>query len=273
MSGWVRSVKRLVVILVLLIIIAISTNFLYDLLLPEPSNEPFSIRHTIRILLMIMFSIVILIFIIRSRTVIARYIGDQATTIVQFFLGTIAILVMTFAVLNTLGVSPDNLLLGAGIVSITIGVIISTFVGGILSGGLVFITHRFRVGDTVIINNIPGKVTNITALATRVRTDAGQITVPNSAIASGAVIITRIFTLETLGETRLPYVLGDRVITTYMQGEGVVKELTPLHTVILLDSGKELKFLNYSVLSGSVAVAKLTAGGEKSDKEAGAKQN
>jgi hypothetical protein len=38
----------------------------------------------------------------------------------------------------------------------------------------------------------------------------------------------------------------------------VVKEITPYHTKILLDSGKELKFLNNSVLVGSVAVAKIS---------------
>jgi hypothetical protein len=32
-----------------------------------------------------------------------------------------------------------------------------------------------------------------------------------------------------------------------MSQEGVVKELTPFHTKILLDSGKELTFLNSSV--------------------------
>ena len=48
------------------------------------------------------------------------------------------------------------------------------------------------------------------------------------------------------------------MITTYMNEEGLVKELTPLHTTILLDSGKELTFLNNSVLSGAVAIARVT---------------
>jgi len=43
-----------------------------------------------------------------------------------------------------------------------------------------------------------------------------------------------------------------------MNEEGVVKELTPLHTVIALNSGKELTFLNNSVLSGAVAIARIT---------------
>lgn len=53
--------------------------------------------------------------------------------------------------------------------------------------------------------------------------------------------------------------VGDRVFTTYMSGEGVVKELTSFYTKILLDSGRELTFLNNSVFLGSVAVAKVSA--------------
>jgi len=34
--------------------------------------------------------------------------------------------------------------------------------------------------------------------------------------------------------------------------------LTPLYTTILLDSEKELRFLNNSILSGTVAIAKIT---------------
>jgi hypothetical protein len=43
-----------------------------------------------------------------------------------------------------------------------------------------------------------------------------------------------------------------------MPGEGTVKEITPLHTRVLLDSGRELLFLNSSVLAGTVAVGKIT---------------
>jgi small-conductance mechanosensitive channel len=164
---------------------------------------------------------------------------------------------MSFGVLHTLGVSPESLLVGAGIATITIGLIISTFVSGILAGALVFLTHSFRVGDDVLVGNVPGRIVDMTALVTKIRTDVGQMSLPNSAIASGAVIVITINKHETRSLSRLPYAIGDRVITTYMNEEGVVKELTPLHTVIALDSGKELTYLNNSVLTGAVAVAKI----------------
>jgi small-conductance mechanosensitive channel len=252
------SVKKFTIVIVFLVGLAFSTILLFDLFVATPINLPVFLREAFRIILILGFWLTIFFVIRRAKPAMTARVGAQATTILQFFMGTIAVLVMVFAVLHTLGVSPENLLTGAGIASITIGLIISTFVGSILAGALGFMTHQFRVGDNVVVNNIPGKVTEITILATRIRTDIGQISIPNSAIASGTVMITKIHKYETTSQNRLPYVEGDRVVTTYMEGEGVVKELTPLHTIILLDSGKELVFLNSSILSGSVAVAKIS---------------
>jgi small-conductance mechanosensitive channel len=110
-----------------------------------------------------------------------------------------------------------------------------------------------------MVNNMSGKIVEITALTTRIMNYAGgQMVIPNSAIIQGAVIVTKVSGQETVQQSRLPYSVGDRVYTTYMSGEGVIKELNPFYTKILLDSGRELTFLNNSVLSGSVAVARIS---------------
>ena len=258
LSYIISSAKRFTIAVVLLAISSVGTLLLYDLFVQTPINLPDFVDEAIRIMVIVGFWLAILIVIRRSKTVIAHHFGDQSATVIQIFLGSITLLVMVFELLHVLGVSPESLLTGAGIASITIGLVISTFVGSTLSGALVFATHRFKVGDNVMVNNVPGKITKITALATRVRTDIGQMAIPNGAIASGAVLITKIQPYETVSHSRLPYVQGDRVVTTYMPGEGTVKEITPLHTRILLDSGKELTLLNNSILAGSVAVAKIT---------------
>lgn len=257
LAGLVDSFKRFAVVLTFLIVLSLSTVYLFDVFVAAPINLPIFSRQTFRIILIVGFWLVILLFLQRTKPFMTARIGAQAATVLQFSMGAIAVLVMGFGVLHTLGVSPESLLTGAGIASITIGLIISTFVGGILSGALVFTTHSFKVGDVVLVNNIPGRITDMTALVTKIRTDVGQMSIPNSAIASGSVVITAIDKYESKSYSRLPYALGDRVISTYMNEEGVVKELTPLHTVIVLDSEKELTFLNNSVLSGAVAVAKV----------------
>jgi len=57
---------------------------------------------------------------------------------------------------------------------------------------------------------------------------------------------------------KLPYAEGDRIVINYVEGEGTVKEITPSHTTLLLESGEELVFLNRSILTGVVAVARVT---------------
>jgi len=258
LAGLVDSFKKFAVVLTFLTILSIVSVYVFDLFVATPVNLLVFSREVFRIILIVGFWLVILLFIRRSKSFMTARIGVQAATVLEFSLEAVAILVMSFGVLHTLGVSPESLLAGAGIVTITIGLIISTFVSGILSGALVFSTHSFRVGDDVLINNIPGRIVDMTALVTKIRTDVGQMSIPNSAIASGAVIMVAIHKHEAKSLSRLPYVTGDRVVSTYMNEEGVVKEVTPLHTVIALDSGKELTFLNNSVLSGAVAIARIT---------------
>jgi small-conductance mechanosensitive channel len=255
--GFVDSFKRFAIILASLVVSGFATVYLFDLFVATPINLFVFSRETFRIILIVGFWLVILLFIRHTKSFMAARIGAQAATVLQFSMGIMAVLVMSFGVLHTLGVSPESLLAGAGIASITIGLIISTFVGGILGGALVFTTHNLKVGDDVLVNNIPGKIIDMTVLVTKIRTDVGQMSIPNSAIASGAVILVAVQKQEVKSLSRLPYAIGDRVISTYMNEEGVVQELTPLRTVIKLDSGKELTFLNSSVLSGAVAIAKI----------------
>lgn len=242
----------------LLVLSAAGAIIAYDLFIQSSTNFPDFADNLVRISLIIGFWLIILSFVRRSRKAMTEHLGGLPTTFIQFFMGCVSFLIMFFAILREIGVSPDSLLTGAGIASITISLIVSTFVGNILSGIFVFGSHGFRVGDDIIVNNIPGRIIETSAMITRVRTDTGIVAIPNSAIASGTIMITKIQSREDAISSRLPYVQGDRVVTTYMQSEGTVTEITPLHTKIVLDSGKELTFLNNSVLAGSTAVARIT---------------
>lgn len=217
------------------------------------------LTQTIKTIIVLVFGSVIILFIRRSKQVVSKQIGAHLATVFQFFMILIASILMIFGLLQIFQVSPTNLLIGGGIVSIVLGIIVSTFVGNILAGTLVLMTHSFKVGDLVMVNGIPGRIEGITAMSTRIKNDiGGRMAIPNGAIVSGAVLVTTYAVKEDSSLNRLPYSVGDRVFTTYMNGEGVVSELTPFQTKILLDSGKELIFLNSSVLTGSVAVAKIS---------------
>ena len=259
MARVVRSFKRLFVFLIAIVILSICTLYVFDLFIAKPINLSIFTAQTFRITIILVFWLTAIIILRRIKPIMTPRMGDQAATILEYVVVAIATLVMAFGILNTLGVSPTELLTGAGIISITAGLVISTFVGSILSGFLVFTTYQFKVGDDVMVNSIPGKVTEMTALVMRIQTDVGQISIPNSAIASGGIIITAVRKYgEPLKTGRLHYAVGDRVITSYNNEQGIIKELTSLQTVVYLDSGKEITFLNNSILSGSVAIAKIT---------------
>jgi small-conductance mechanosensitive channel len=259
LQQFVSSLKRLVFTVAALVVSTLASVYLFDQLIAEQIGLPDLLHQTGRALIVVLFGLLIILSIRRSKHLLSKHVGVHPATVFQFFMILAVGIVMIFAFLHIFNVSASNLLIGGGIVSIVIGLVISTFVGNILAGTLVLMTHPFRVGDTVLINNIPGRVEEITAMATKVKNDVGgRIVIPNTAIMQGGVIITSFGGHDADVMVRLPYSSGDRIYTTYLGQEGVVTELTSFYTKILLDSGKELTFLNTSVLTGNVAVARIS---------------
>jgi small-conductance mechanosensitive channel len=255
-AGVFNSLKRIAGFLILIVILAAATIGFFEFFV-GPTNPPPFLHSLAIISIIFFFTAITLFFLRRIKVLLTPYIGLQAATILQFLSLGLTILVVMFFVLGIYNVSPSALLTSAGIITITVGLVISTFVGGILSGALVFTTYQFKIGEDVMVNNMPGKIIDMSALVMRIRTDVGQITIPNSAIASGGVIITAVRNPEVTLESRLHYVVGDRVITSFRNEEGKVTEITAFNTTILLDSGKEITYLNNSILIGAVVIARV----------------
>ena len=259
MADLVSSVKRFALVIAILIVVAFGLLFAYDQLFAAQVHLTMLIHQTVRTVIVVSFGLIIVLFIRRSRPLLSKHVGVHVATVFQLFMILIVGIVVFFSSLSIFEVSPTTLLVGGGIASIVIGLVISTFVGNILAGTLVLVTRPFSIGDIVTVNNIPGRVEEITAMVTRIRNDiGGLVVIPNTAIVQGGVIVTTFPASEAIVGRRLPYSQGDRVYTTYMNAEGVVKELTAFYTKILLDSGREITFLNSSVLTGNVAVAKIS---------------
>jgi small-conductance mechanosensitive channel len=254
--GVLNSLRRLTALLIFTVVLAAITIGVFELFV-GPTTLPF-FGQLAEISLIFFFTIVTLLFLRRAKALLTPFIGLQAATILQLVSVAVTVTVVLFIILGKFSTVPlSTLITSAGIISVTVGLIISTFVGGILSGLLVFTTYQFKIGEDVMVNNVPGKIVDMTALVMRIRTDVGQITIPNSAIASGGVIITAVRSPEVALESRLHYVVGDRVMTSFRNEEGTVIEITAFNTTILLDSGKELTYLNNSILIGAVVIARV----------------
>jgi small-conductance mechanosensitive channel len=258
MARVIPSLQRLVFYLLITLVLTIGVLYVFHRFISAPISLSMLFDQAVSIIIGITAWSAAILIIRRFRPYMTQRIGDQASTIIQYIMLAIATLILLFGILSIINVSATELLTGAGIISITAGLVISTFVGSILSGFLVFTNYKYRVGDNVMINNVPGKITEMSALVMRIQTDVGQITIPNSAIASGGVIITLICDSEMLKETRLHFKLGDRVISPYLNEQGIIKQITSYSTVIQLDSGKEITYLNNSILNGTIVIAKIT---------------
>jgi small-conductance mechanosensitive channel len=250
-------VVKFFIYVILLVIGFLVTMFLFDQLIAKPADLQIMVRQSVRVAMIAASGSIIIVLIRRLEPRLRVHANPHAATIFSFFMILVTILVAFFAMLDTFQVSADTLLIGGGIVTIVIGLVISTVVGNIFAGALMLATSPFRVGDSVLVNNIPGKVEEVTSLFTRIRNDSGGETlIPNSALIQGAVIVTKIPPGSSIPHS-LPYSLGDRIYTTYIGGEGTVTEIASFYTKILLDPGMEVTIPNNSVLAGSIQVARV----------------
>jgi small-conductance mechanosensitive channel len=260
MAQTIRSIQRLFLYLIVTLILTIFTLFIFHQFIASSISLPILFEESVRIIIILLFAGLAFIIIRRFKPFITQRIGNQFSTIIQYFLTAVIAVVVVFGILNILQPnSATELITGAGIISITVGLVISTFVGSLLSGFLVFTNYKFKVGDNIMFNNIPGKIIEMTALVLRIQTDVGQVTIPNNAVASGGVIITVLHEYPDFENSRLHYRVGDRVLTSYNNEQGIVKEITALTTTIQLDSNKQITFQNNMVLSGAMLIAKITS--------------
>jgi small-conductance mechanosensitive channel len=258
LANALASVKKFIIITVLLIICTSAAIFLFEQQVAEPVKLSTLLRQSIDTAIVIIAGSLIVFLIRRFRNAMVKRIGPQLATIFQLFMMLIAIVITLFTVLDIFQVSATALLLGGGIITLVIGLIVSNLIGNTFAGTMILISNAFKVGDNVLVNNVPGRIEEITTMFTRIRNDmGGMIVIPNTALISGSIIVTKMPHDDSTPGSRLPYVVGDRVYTTYLNENGTVKEVTPLQTKILLDSGKTITFLNTSVMTGMVAIARI----------------
>lgn len=106
----------------------------------------------------------------------------------------VQVTVFLFAVLVVLSlwrVNLGNLLLGAGVLGVVIGLAARQTLGAVLAGFVVLFSRPFEVGDWIVVEDTEGVVRDITIVNTRIRTVDGEtVMVPND-IITGTMIRNR----------------------------------------------------------------------------------
>ena len=144
MARVIPSLQRLFFYLIITLILTIGILYIFHQFIAEPISLSKLFEQAVDIIIGIFAWLAAIVIIRRFKPIMAQRIGDQAATIVQYVMLAIATLIYNLRILSIINVSATDLLTGAGIISVTAGLVISTFVGSILSGFLVFTNYKYQ---------------------------------------------------------------------------------------------------------------------------------
>lgn len=117
--------------------------------------------------------------------------SDHQREIVHHLVQVTVFLFAVLVVLSLWQVNLGNLLLGAGVLGVVIGLAARQTLGAVLAGFVVLFSRPFEVGDWIVVEDTEGVVRDITIVNTRIRTMDGEtVMVPND-IVTGTMIRNR----------------------------------------------------------------------------------
>lgn len=150
--------------------------------------------------------IVILVFWLLSKlfrffigkTIAKRSYSRQNLVLVLNRLGSTLIIFFGFLIAMVIaipGFTPAQLMSALGIGSVAIGFAFKDIFQNMLSGILILLGEPFRIGDTIIVNNMEGTVEDIQVRATFLRSpDGRRVVIPNATVYTSAVIVSTAYT-------------------------------------------------------------------------------
>ncbi len=101
----------------------------------------------------------------------------------------LSLILIGLTVLQTLGINPAAMITGIGVAGIAFGFAARDTVENILSGVNILTDKAFRIGDTLIVNDIYCVVEQITLRTTRLRTPKNEVlVVPNQQMANERIL-------------------------------------------------------------------------------------
>lgn len=127
--------------------------------------------------------------------VIIRRITDEknsfdghSTAIVIRLFQIFCIFTAVLLVLSVWNVNVGNILLGAGFLSVVVGLTARETLRSSLAGIILMMSQPFKIGDWVEINENKGRVINITMVNTKLRSATGKyIVIPNDSVTNGEI--------------------------------------------------------------------------------------
>jgi small conductance mechanosensitive channel len=177
---------------------------------------------------------------------VVQYMGNLAYGVILIF--------VVIAAIARLGVQTAYFVAIFGAATLAIGMALQGTLGNFSAGIMLLIFRPFKVGDWVDVAGFSGKIEDIGMFATVILpTDGRKITVPNGALAGGAItnysaVPVRVVEIPIdVPATHDIAKVQDLMVQTLLSGEAVMKDPAP-RTVITAASAASFSLL----LSASV---------------------
>jgi small-conductance mechanosensitive channel len=133
-----------------------------------------------------------------SKTIANRSYTRQNLVLVLNRIGSTLIIFFGFLIAMVIaipGFTPAQLMSALGIGSVAIGFAFKDIFQNMLSGILILLGEPFRIGDTIIVNNMEGTVEDIQVRATFLRSpDGRRVVIPNATVYTSAIIVNTAYT-------------------------------------------------------------------------------
>lgn len=114
--------------------------------------------------------------------------SDHQREIAHHIVQITVVLFSVLVVLSVWQVDLGNLLLGAGVLGVIIGLAARQTLGAVLAGFVVLFSRPFKVGDWIKVEDTEGVVRDITIVNTQIRTVNGEtVMVPNDIITESMI--------------------------------------------------------------------------------------
>ncbi len=166
--------------------------------------------------------------LLRQRVHVSAASAYAATRVFQYGATTILVIM----VLSTLGGSWSQIQWAVAALSVGIGFGLQEIVANFFSGLIILFEQPIRVGDTVTVGNVTGKVTKIRIRATTIRDwDRRELLVPNKEFVTGQLLNW------SLSDpiTRCNIEVGVAYGTDVTKAMGIVRKAAREHPLVLLD--------------------------------------
>ncbi len=163
--------------------------------------------------------------------VFVRFLPEPTSRNISRFVYYVLLLLVLASVMGALGIDLTGFLVAGGIIGIILGFALQSLVANLFSGLFLYWEKPFNPGDLVEINDLQGRVLDITIMSTKILgLDGVKIRLPNQ-----EVFKAYIKNYEASKARRIDFIIGIAYKEDAEKAYNVIKKVIDEHPLVLID--------------------------------------